>query len=54
MENYEPISPPQCYQGMDKQEAGVPPPQRRETDNSDIRYSKYVVMLFKLASRYNI
>lgn len=37
MENYEPISPPQCYQGMDKQEAGVPPPQRRETDNSDIR-----------------
>lgn len=36
MENYEPISPPQSYQGMDKQE-GVPPPQRREPDNSDMR-----------------
>ncbi|XP_027129137.1 nuclear receptor corepressor 1 isoform X3 [Larimichthys crocea] len=33
MENYEPISPPQSYQGMDKQEA---PPQRRETE-SEIR-----------------
>uniref|UniRef100_A0A7N8YI80 Nuclear receptor corepressor 1 n=1 Tax=Mastacembelus armatus TaxID=205130 RepID=A0A7N8YI80_9TELE len=39
MENYEPISPPppQSYQGMDKQEAGGPPLQRREADNSDIR-----------------
>uniref|UniRef100_A0A8D3C8Y5 Nuclear receptor corepressor 1 n=1 Tax=Scophthalmus maximus TaxID=52904 RepID=A0A8D3C8Y5_SCOMX len=37
MENYEPISPPQSYQGMDKQEAGGPPPQRREADNSEIR-----------------
>ncbi|KAM3601292.1 uncharacterized protein V6R79_010235 [Siganus canaliculatus] len=36
MENYEPISPPQSYQGMDKQEAGGPPPQRRETE-SEIR-----------------
>lgn len=38
MENYEPISPPQSYQGMDKQEASGPPPQRREADNSEIRY----------------
>uniref|UniRef100_A0A3B4Z3Y5 Nuclear receptor corepressor 1 n=1 Tax=Stegastes partitus TaxID=144197 RepID=A0A3B4Z3Y5_9TELE len=37
METYEPISPPQSYQGMDKQEAGGPPPQRREADNSEIR-----------------
>ncbi|XP_056140734.1 nuclear receptor corepressor 1 [Lampris incognitus] len=37
MENYEPISPPQSYQGMDKQDAGGPPPQRRETDNPEIR-----------------
>ncbi|XP_041864022.1 nuclear receptor corepressor 1 isoform X2 [Melanotaenia boesemani] len=37
MENYEPISPPQGYQGMDKQEAGGPPSQRREADNSEIR-----------------
>ncbi|XP_007545877.1 nuclear receptor corepressor 1 isoform X5 [Poecilia formosa] len=37
MENYEPISPPQGYQGMDKQEAGGPPSQRRDTDNSEIR-----------------
>ncbi|XP_042355449.1 nuclear receptor corepressor 1-like [Plectropomus leopardus] len=37
MENYEPISPPQSYQGMDKQETGGPPPQRREADNSEIR-----------------
>ncbi|XP_044078045.1 nuclear receptor corepressor 1 isoform X2 [Siniperca chuatsi] len=37
MENYEPISPPQSYQGMDKQEAGGPPPQRREADTSEIR-----------------
>lgn len=36
MENYEPISPPQSYQGMDKQEAGGPPPQRREAE-SEIR-----------------
>uniref|UniRef100_A0A3Q3MLD8 Nuclear receptor corepressor 1 n=1 Tax=Labrus bergylta TaxID=56723 RepID=A0A3Q3MLD8_9LABR len=35
MENYEPISPPQNYQGMDKPEA--PQPQRREADNSEIR-----------------
>ncbi|XP_071382038.1 nuclear receptor corepressor 1 isoform X1 [Centroberyx affinis] len=34
MENYEPISPPQSYQGMDKQEA---PPQRRETENPETR-----------------
>lgn len=38
MENYEPISPPQSYQGMDKQESGGPPSQRREADNSEIRY----------------
>uniref|UniRef100_M3ZT78 Nuclear receptor corepressor 1 n=1 Tax=Xiphophorus maculatus TaxID=8083 RepID=M3ZT78_XIPMA len=31
MENYEPISPPQGYQGMDKQEAGGPPPQRSDS-----------------------
>lgn len=37
MDTYEPISPPQSYQGMDKQEAGGPPPQRREADNSEIR-----------------
>lgn len=37
MENYEPISPPQSYQGLDKQEGGVPPSQRREADNADIR-----------------
>uniref|UniRef100_A0A8C6L4Q8 Nuclear receptor corepressor 1 n=1 Tax=Nothobranchius furzeri TaxID=105023 RepID=A0A8C6L4Q8_NOTFU len=37
MENYEPISPPQVYQGMDKQEAGGVPSQRREADNSEIR-----------------
>uniref|UniRef100_A0A669EZW4 Nuclear receptor corepressor 1 n=1 Tax=Oreochromis niloticus TaxID=8128 RepID=A0A669EZW4_ORENI len=37
MENYEPISPPQSYQGMDKQESGGPPPQRREGDSSEIR-----------------
>lgn len=39
MENYEPISPPQGYQGTDKQEAGGPPSQRRDTDNSEIRYA---------------
>ena len=38
VENYEPISPPQSYQGMDKQEAGGPPPQRRDPDTSEIRY----------------
>lgn len=38
MENYEPISPPQSYQGMDKQDAGGPPQQRRDADNSEIRY----------------
>ncbi|KAM4620805.1 LOW QUALITY PROTEIN: nuclear receptor corepressor 1 [Polymixia lowei] len=37
MENYEPISPPQSYQSMDKQEASGPVPQRRETDNPEIR-----------------
>uniref|UniRef100_A0A3B4YPA7 Nuclear receptor corepressor 1 n=1 Tax=Seriola lalandi dorsalis TaxID=1841481 RepID=A0A3B4YPA7_SERLL len=37
MENYEPISPPQSYQGMDKQDAAGPPPQRREAENSEIR-----------------
>uniref|UniRef100_A0A665TDM6 Nuclear receptor corepressor 1 n=1 Tax=Echeneis naucrates TaxID=173247 RepID=A0A665TDM6_ECHNA len=37
MENYEPISPPQSYQGLDKQEAGGPQPQRREADNTEIR-----------------
>ncbi|XP_061154562.1 nuclear receptor corepressor 1 isoform X4 [Syngnathus typhle] len=37
MENYEPISPPQSYQTMDKQETGGPAPQRRETDTSEIR-----------------
>uniref|UniRef100_A0A3P9NJH2 Nuclear receptor corepressor 1 n=1 Tax=Poecilia reticulata TaxID=8081 RepID=A0A3P9NJH2_POERE len=31
MENYEPISPPQGYQGMDKQEAGGPPSQRSDS-----------------------
>lgn len=39
MENYEPISPPLSYQGIDKQEAAGPPPQRREAENSEIRYS---------------
>ncbi|XP_075342486.1 nuclear receptor corepressor 1 isoform X3 [Odontesthes bonariensis] len=37
MENYEPISPPQGYQGMDKQDVGGPSSQRREPDNSEIR-----------------
>lgn len=37
MDNYEPISPPQSYQGMDKQEAGGPLSQRREADTSEIR-----------------
>nr|XP_040036038.1 nuclear receptor corepressor 1 isoform X3 [Gasterosteus aculeatus aculeatus] len=37
MEHYEPISPPQSYQGMDKPETSGPPPQRREADNSEIR-----------------
>ncbi|KAK1882571.1 hypothetical protein KUDE01_023352, partial [Dissostichus eleginoides] len=37
MENYEPISPPQSYQGMEKQEAAGHPPQRREAENSEIR-----------------
>uniref|UniRef100_A0A3P8WJT5 Nuclear receptor corepressor 1 n=1 Tax=Cynoglossus semilaevis TaxID=244447 RepID=A0A3P8WJT5_CYNSE len=37
MENYEPISPPLSYQGIDKQEAAGPPPQRREAENSEIR-----------------
>ncbi|XP_053702775.1 nuclear receptor corepressor 1 isoform X3 [Synchiropus splendidus] len=36
MENYEPISPPQSYQGMEKQDSG-PSIQRREADNSEIR-----------------
>lgn len=38
MENYEPISPPQSYQGMEKPEAAGHPPQRREAENSEIRY----------------
>ncbi|XP_072230684.1 nuclear receptor corepressor 1 isoform X6 [Leuresthes tenuis] len=37
MENYEPISPPQGYHGMDKQDVGGPSSQRRESDNSEIR-----------------
>ncbi|XP_051903662.1 nuclear receptor corepressor 1 isoform X1 [Hippocampus zosterae] len=37
MENYEPISPPQSYQGLEKQETGGPAPQRREAENSEIR-----------------
>ncbi|XP_061608509.1 nuclear receptor corepressor 1 isoform X4 [Phyllopteryx taeniolatus] len=37
MESYEPISPPQSCQGMEKQETGGPAPQRREADNSEIR-----------------
>lgn len=37
MENYEPISPPHTYQGMDKQDPGGPPSQRREAE-SEIRY----------------
>ncbi|XP_057676398.1 nuclear receptor corepressor 1 isoform X5 [Corythoichthys intestinalis] len=37
MENYEPISPPQSYQGMEKQETGGAVTQRREVDNSEIR-----------------
>lgn len=36
MENYEPISPPQSYQSMDKDASG-PQAQRREADNSEIR-----------------
>lgn len=43
MENYEPISPPQSYQGMDKQDTGGPPPQRREAENSEIRFEIYTV-----------
>lgn len=37
MESYEPISPPQSYQGMDKQDASGAPPQRREAE-SEIRF----------------
>ncbi|XP_024120705.1 nuclear receptor corepressor 1 isoform X1 [Oryzias melastigma] len=37
MESYEPISPPQGYQAMDKLEGGGPPSQRREADNSELR-----------------
>uniref|UniRef100_H3C237 Nuclear receptor corepressor 1 n=1 Tax=Tetraodon nigroviridis TaxID=99883 RepID=H3C237_TETNG len=36
MDNYEPISPPHTYQGMDKQDPGGPASQRREAE-SDIR-----------------
>uniref|UniRef100_A0AAQ4RP68 Nuclear receptor corepressor 1 n=1 Tax=Gasterosteus aculeatus aculeatus TaxID=481459 RepID=A0AAQ4RP68_GASAC len=31
MEHYEPISPPQSYQGMDKPETSGPPPQRNDS-----------------------
>uniref|UniRef100_A0A672GIR6 Nuclear receptor corepressor 1 n=1 Tax=Salarias fasciatus TaxID=181472 RepID=A0A672GIR6_SALFA len=37
MENYEPISPPQSYQGLEKQEAAGAQAQRQEADNSEIR-----------------
>ncbi|XP_077597171.1 nuclear receptor corepressor 1 isoform X1 [Stigmatopora nigra] len=37
MENYEPISPPQSYQGLEKQESGGAGTQRREVDSSEIR-----------------
>lgn len=37
MENYEPISPPHTYQGLDKQDPGGPASQRREAE-SEIRY----------------
>lgn len=46
MENYEPISPPQSYQSMDKQETGGPPSQRREADNSEIRYRLCTVSIY--------
>lgn len=44
MESYEPISPPQNYQGMDKQETGVPSSQRREAE-SEIRCGILIVCL---------
>lgn len=37
MDNYEPISPPHTYQGLDKQDPGGPSSQRREAE-SEIRY----------------
>lgn len=42
MESYEPISPPQSYQGIDKQETGGPPSQRREAE-SEIRCGSLTV-----------
>uniref|UniRef100_A0AAX7V0T3 Nuclear receptor corepressor 1 n=1 Tax=Astatotilapia calliptera TaxID=8154 RepID=A0AAX7V0T3_ASTCA len=38
MENYEPISPPQSYQGMDKQESGGPPPQSDSRSPGSVSY----------------
>lgn len=50
MESYEPISPPQSYQCIDKQEAGGPPSQRREAE-SEIRCGSLTVY-FGLSSLY--
>lgn len=42
MDNYEPISPPHTYQGLDKQDPGGPASQRREAE-SEIRYKVHPV-----------
>ncbi|XP_076851752.1 nuclear receptor corepressor 1-like isoform X5 [Brachyhypopomus gauderio] len=41
MESYEPISPPQSYPGLDKQEGGVLQGQRRDQDLSDQRMDSH-------------
>lgn len=42
MDNYEPISPPHTYQGLDKQDPGGPASQRRDAE-SEIRYKVHTV-----------
>lgn len=42
-ENYESISPPHTYQGMDKQDPGGPASQQRREAESEIRYVVYKV-----------
>lgn len=42
LDNYEPISPPHTYPGLDKQDPGGPASQRREAE-SEIRYELHTV-----------
>lgn len=42
LDNYEPISPPHSYQGLDKQDPGGPASQRREAE-SEIRYELHTM-----------